>query len=346
MALTQTQLFKYGLINAGGHFAGQGSFVPAEPYKGRNMLNRDRLEAFATVVELQSFESAATQLKVTRSAVSQRVRALEETLGCVLLIRAIPTVPTEEGYQLLRHVQALRLMEDETLRLIKGNKSTPIKMALGVNADSLATWFRPALAMLYEELDVSVELAVDDQDHTAQLMRRGEVMGCVSVDAETPKGFVADYLGSMRYVCVANKRFATRYLPNGLTKDAVLETNAVLFNRKDKIHDNFLAAHLGFPVNGFPKHYIPSPEGLYDAVAVGMGYGLVPEEQAKNDLRTGKLVNLVPDMPLDIALYWHHWSIEPNISASVTDCVKKYASAALYSDAKLDTSPRRLRAIG
>jgi LysR family transcriptional regulator (chromosome initiation inhibitor) len=237
-------------------------------------------------------------------------------------------------------------MEDETLQLIKGNKTTPIKMALGVNADSLATWFRPVLAMLYEELDVSVELVVDDQDHTAQLMQRGEVMGCVSVDAETPKGFVADYLGSMRYLCVANKRFAARYLSDGLTMDAVLQTNAVLFNRKDKIHDNFLAAHMGVSVSSFPKHYIPSPEGLYDAVAVGMGYGLVPEEQAKNDLRTGKLVNLAPDMPLDIALYWHHWSIEPNISVSVTSCVKKCASASLYNDDKLISTPRHLRAIG
>jgi LysR family transcriptional regulator (chromosome initiation inhibitor) len=309
------------------------------------MLDRERLEAFATVVELQSFGKAGKLLKVTSSAISQRVQGLEESLGCILLVRTRPMHPTEKGYVLLRYIQTLRLLEDETLQIIKGENSVAIKMALGVNADSLATWFRPVLAKLHNELNISVELTVDDQDHTAGLLQRGEVMGCVSVEVAPPKGFVAEHLGAMRYLCVANKQFAGNHFANGFNMNSVLQATAVLFNRKDKIHDNFLAEHLRVRVENFPKHYIPSPEALYDAVATGMGYGLVPEAQALDDLRAGRLVRLVPERPLDIALYWHHWTVEPNISAAVTASVKECAASSLYQSENLKKQPRRFHVI-
>ena len=44
------------------------------------MLDRDQLETFAVVIEQQSFEKAATALSITRGAVSQRIKALEESL--------------------------------------------------------------------------------------------------------------------------------------------------------------------------------------------------------------------------------------------------------------------------
>ena len=61
------------------------------------MLDRDQLETFATVAEQQSFERAATALNVTRGAVSQRVKALEESLSTILLLRDKPVTPTPAG---------------------------------------------------------------------------------------------------------------------------------------------------------------------------------------------------------------------------------------------------------
>ena len=52
------------------------------------MLDRDQLETFATVVEQQSFDRAATVLSVTRGAVSQRIKALEESLSTVASMRS------------------------------------------------------------------------------------------------------------------------------------------------------------------------------------------------------------------------------------------------------------------
>ncbi len=62
-----------------------------------HMLDRDQLETFATVVEQQSFDRAASVLSITRGAVSQRIKALEESLSTVLVKRERPVAATHAG---------------------------------------------------------------------------------------------------------------------------------------------------------------------------------------------------------------------------------------------------------
>jgi len=146
------------------------------------LLDRDQLETFATIVELQSFERAAGALRITRGAVSQRIKALEQSLAAILLVRDKPVVATPAGETLLRHVQAVRMLEGSTLRELapSARMGEPVPMAVSVNADSLATWFRGVLWALLRERGVALEVIVDDLDHTATRLARGQVMGCVT----------------------------------------------------------------------------------------------------------------------------------------------------------------------
>ena len=54
------------------------------------MLDYASLFALSTVVREGSFERAARALNVTPSAISQRIRLLEERVGCALVVRAQP----------------------------------------------------------------------------------------------------------------------------------------------------------------------------------------------------------------------------------------------------------------
>ncbi|AJP60134.1 transcriptional regulator ArgP (plasmid) [Pandoraea vervacti] len=291
------------------------------------MFDREKLEAFASVARHKSFEEAASYLRLTRGAVSQRVRALEESLSCVLLIRSRPMVLTEDGCHLLRHIQALELLEAETLLTVSGERrdDMPIRVALGVNADSLATWFRPVLTELTTKNWVALEVVVDDQAHTAALLQRGEVMGCISVDSSSQKGFVSESIGAMRYRCVAKRSLVEHRFKDGFDMPSVLKTNAILFNRKDELHEMFLANHFGFAVNSFPRHYVPSAEMLYNMIREGIGYGLVPEVQSRTAIDSGELVDLAPNCPLDMQLFWHRWEVEPAICEAITATVRKHA---------------------
>jgi LysR family transcriptional regulator (chromosome initiation inhibitor) len=307
------------------------------------MLDRDHLETFATVAEEQSFERAATQLNITRGAVSQRIRALEESLASVLLVREKPVVPTAAGEVLLRHVKALRLLEGSTLRELNPTpeSSAPVPLAIAVNADSLATWFPAVLQQLLDERRVALEIVTDDQDHTSARLMRGEVVGCISTDAKAASGFVADALGSMEYRCYASPAFASKYLPSGLSLPAVLSAAAVLFNRKDSLHDEFLARHFGFAVDRYAKHYLPSPVALLEGVVMGLGYGLIPMAQADPVVTEGRLVEVAPAEPVLVELYWHHWEVEPPLAREISELVVEQARRHLVqSDTPLLSLPK------
>jgi len=304
------------------------------------MLDRDHLETFATVAEEQSFERAATQLNITRGAVSQRIRGLEERLASVLLVREKPVVPTAAGEVLLRHVKALRLLEGSTLRELNPSAESlaPVPLAIAVNADSLATWFPPVLQQLQRERRVALEIVTDDQDHTSARLIRGEVVGCISTDAKAASGFVADALGAMEYRCYASPAFAAEFLPAGLSLPGVLAAAAVLFNRKDSLHDEFLSRHFGFAIERYTKHYLPSPVALLEGVAMGLGYGLIPSAQANPLVLSNRLVEVTPEEPVLVDLYWHHWEVEPPLAQQISQLVVDQARRQLVPSAVAQTN--------
>ncbi|WP_051244686.1 HTH-type transcriptional regulator ArgP [Azohydromonas australica] len=293
------------------------------------MLDRDQLTTFAAVVEQQSFEKAATALSITRGAVSQRIKALEEALSSVLLVREKPVVPTAQGEVLWRHVQALRLLESDTLAKIKPEPQlAPVPLAIAVNADSLATWIPTVLWPLMRQHRIALEVITDDQDHTLRRLARGEVIGCISTEARPATGFIAEPLGAMEYRCFATRSFADEHFAKGFTLQAALRAPAVLFNRKDSLHDEFLQNVFGMKVENYTKHYLPAPGTLLDGIASGVGYGLVPTVQVQGRYAT-ELVDLAPRHPVCVSLHWHHWTVEPPLSQVITALVVAEAAKTL-----------------
>lgn len=299
------------------------------------MLDREQLQAFEAVVEAQSFERAALNLCISRSAVSHRIRQLETALGQFVLVRETPIRPTAAGEVLMRHVRSLRMLEATTLREIHpaGAPQGPTPLAIAVNADSLATWFRSLMLPLIQELPIALEVILDDQDHTFERLTRGEVIGCLSSEPDTAPGYVADPLGSMVYRCVASPVFARHHFASGFQLTSVLAAPAVLFNRKDGLHDSFLRSVLGFAVERYARHYIPSPGALLEAIQGGAGYGLVPQLQIEVLLRSGALLDLTPGSSISVDLYWHRSHTESPLSAGVTRAVLARARQALVQRA-------------
>ncbi len=298
------------------------------------MLNREHLETFATIVELGSFERASSALNVTPGAVSQRIKSLEEAVAAVLLLREKPVKATRRGEVLLRHVKALRALEGSTLHDLApgGQTLAPIAAGIAVNADSLASWFAPIVGHLLGRGRVALEVISDDQDFTFQRLSRGEVIGCVSSEPVAIPGFVAEPLGSMVYMCLASPSFANRYFPNGLTLPGVLAAPAILFDRKDALHDTFLQRVFGFKVQRYICHHIPAPGLLLDIIVAAAGYGLVPMPQAKELLASGSLVDLAPDHRVHVPLYWHHWQTELPFANEITALVMERAAQFLVPD--------------
>jgi LysR family transcriptional regulator, chromosome initiation inhibitor len=272
------------------------------------MLDYAALSALAAVVHEGSFERAAVALHVTPSAVSQRIRLLEERMGCALVVRGQPCRATEAGRRLCQHVDRVRLLEHG----LQGNlpaiaKQGVARMALpvAVNADSLATWFAPALAAYAAQAPVLVQLAVDDQDHTAQWLRNGEVLAAVTGTARAATGCNSRALGAMRYLAVASPAFVMRYFPQGVGAASLGQAPSLVFNSKDELQARWVRRHCRRAVE-LQRHTLPSTQAFVVAALAGMGWGMQPQALVAEHLVRGRLVELVPNTPLDVPLYWQH----------------------------------------
>lgn len=295
------------------------------------MLDRQQLETFATVLEYQHFRKAAVKLNISPGAVSQRIKTLENTVGAVLILREPTIVPTRAGEAILRYIMAVRLLEEETFEMVKPGKFPPVNIAIAVNADSLTTWFEPVSWQLAAQ-HIGLEIIVDDQDHTVTALARGDVKGCISTQREPLTGFQADFVGGMRYRCVATPGFVWDKLPKGMTLPSILDVPAILYDRKDAIHDKFLSSLFRVDIGRYRKHYFPSPTALLNAILNGLGYGLVPEMQIGALLESGALVELTPGHSLLLELYWHHWESEPEPLAKITALVMDHARRSLVQE--------------
>ncbi len=277
---------------------------------------RDHLEALAAVVDEGTFDAAAGVLHVTPSAVSQRIRALEERLGHVVVRRATPCTVTAAGEPVLRLARQMRVLEAEAQAALAA--SAPVAhVRVAVNADSLATWFAPVLAGVGRRGHLTLHLEVEDQAHSRALLRGADVMAAVTSDAEPVQGCRVERLGVMTYRAVALEELAARHLAGGRVDWDALPV--VHFNAKDDLQRRLLRA---VGSRGGPSHQVPTSEGFRDAVRAGLGWGLIPDAQRSPG---DGLVPLAGVEPVAVPLYWQRWRLESAVLDELTALVRDAA---------------------
>ncbi|SFK28968.1 LysR family transcriptional regulator, chromosome initiation inhibitor [Amycolatopsis sacchari] len=289
----------------------------------------DQVRTLLAVVDEGTFDAAAAALHVTPSAVSQRIKALEQSTGRVLLLRTKPVRLTESGEVVVRLARQLAQLEHDARReLGLAHEGEPATLPIAVNADSLATWFLPALTRVPAELRVCFELRREDQDHTTTLLREGVVMAAVTSSPDPVQGCSVTALGRMRYVPAASPEFVARWL-DGPLRQAIGRVPVVVFDRRDDLQDRFARRLTRGRDAGRLRHHVPSSEGFLDAVLAGMGWGLVPSAQAEPRLREGGLVLLDPRRAVDVPLYWQQWKLHSPALAATAEAVAAVAGEAL-----------------
>ncbi|MER7762778.1 LysR family transcriptional regulator ArgP [Streptomyces sp. NPDC097619] len=294
-------------------------------------LPPEQVRTLLAVVDEGTFEAAAAVLHVTPSAVSQRVKALEQRTGRVLLLRTKPARPTESGQVVVRYARQLaRLARDAGTELgLHGDGRGPARLPIAVNADSLATWFLPALARIPQDPPLALELHREDESHTTALLREGQVMAAVTSTPDPVAGCSVRRLGLVRYLPAAQPAFAARYCAGPLA-EALREAPVIVFDRRDDLQDAYVRSLTGSGHGaGALRHHIPTSEGFRDAVTAGLGWGLVPETHAAPLIAAGRLVALAPDRPVDVPLFWQQWKLDSPALSTVAAVIAAAAAEAL-----------------
>ena len=278
------------------------------------MLDYKLIEALAMVAREGSFDKAAKALYITQSAISQRIKLLEELMGQVLIARTTPSQVTSAGRKLLKHYLQVKRLEDELMGEIGEHADKGFaSIAVGINADSLAIWFLDTIQPFLLEEQVLLDIRVADQEQTHRLLKDGEVMGCLSTQEQPMQGCLVEYIGLMNYHMVAAPRFAAEWFPDGFNIKDVRRAPALIFDRKDDLHYKFLSQAFGEVPASIPTHYMPSVEKYAEFIALGLAYGMLPDQQSTPLLRTGQIVDLSPDYHVPVKLYWHCWSLKSKL---------------------------------
>ena len=278
------------------------------------MLDYKLIEALAMVVQECGFEKAAVKLFVTPSAISQRIRALEEQTGQILINRTNPPKATEAGMRILKHYHLVKRLEEDLIDTFTPHEDRKfVTLAIGINMDSLTTWFLDAVKDFLHDHRILLDLKPADQDQTDQLLKDGAVIGCVSSKDKIIQGCRMDYLGCMEYRMLATPEYMSTWFPNGANMENICHAPLFIFDRKDELHLLYFREAFGEVPVEFSAHYLPSSEQFLKFIVAGLGCGMLPEQQSDDYLRSGKLVELVRGSVVRVDLYWHCWNLKSKL---------------------------------
>lgn len=291
-------------------------------------INNLSLQAFAEILRNGSFEAAARKLHITPSAVSQRIRQLEEQFGQLLIIRGSPSRPTIAGSILYNHAQQVQLLEDDLFNELK--QTSNYEIAVAVNTDSIDGWFLDAMTVAARS-GIMLNIKVEDQEFSESLLREGKVMAAVSTNSKPMQGCSTEYLGTMYYTAYASDIFYEKYFSAGDRVENLISSPSIFFNEKDGLQRIFLKSVAGRDAE-LTAMFIPSNAAYVEAILRGMGWGMLPEHMSSLPRCNGKIVKLFPDTLIAVNLYWHRWSIR----ISALDRLSRYV---------FDSAERQLKKV-
>ncbi|WP_313818002.1 ArgP/LysG family DNA-binding transcriptional regulator [Citricoccus sp.] len=318
-------------------------------------MNTDHLRALAAAVDEGTFDAAAALLRISGSAFSQRIKALEKDAGQVLLTRTVPVGTTAAGDRMLRLARQVAVLEDETRRSLGQGTGGRTVLSVAVNADSMATWFVEVLRQAATWDDAVLQLHLEDQEHTHELLRSGTVIAAITEDPAPVSGCLSMELGAMDYHAVAASALLDRYR----REDGSVDFDAVPvqeFGTRDSLQRSRLAAWRadqasrgssgagggarsrgtggdgrggdGLVEAGPPRHQVPTVGGFNAAVAAGLGWGMIPAGQLPEGVLEGTHADLVaiPELGQSrVALHWQRWSAGTEALDRLTAAVQQAA---------------------
>ena len=272
-------------------------------------LQLPHLETFSKAAELSSFTGAAKALRLTQAAVSQRVQALEKTLGKPLFKRKGGRVLLSvEGQKLYEYAQRILDLHREARREVTGQK-TPLKGELLLAASSVpGEHLLPALLSIFgqEHPHVRVRATVTDSMSVMAQVERGEVgLGLVGRKVENPH-LEFRYLASDRMVLIVPPGHALSRRKNVSVKQ--LSTHAIILRESGSglrhcfeksleragrsVADLSVALELG------------SNEGIKEAIMRGVGAAILSTYAVQKELRAGTLLALeISDLRCDREMF-------------------------------------------
>lgn len=274
-------------------------------------LNYKNVEGFSLAIEEKGFDNAAKKLGITQSALSQRIKTLENDLGTLLITRTSPPVPTNVGRKLLTHFRKVSFLKSELdNKFNPENKKKYQLVSLATDTDCLSTWFYPVIERMKNKHNILCEVKLESGTGIIGLLKAGEVMGCISTDPKAIQGCSATCIGEVEYCLAATPSFSDKYFHNGFNREVINRTPAIISNGTDGYLSKILQRFYNFSINEVPCIHIPSLEIKMKLILNDTGYGVIPIFKKNHLIDSGQICPLNHSHSMIVKLYWHRWRIK------------------------------------
>jgi molybdate transport repressor ModE-like protein len=257
----------------------------------RDVLTPDALALLQAVAQTGSFAAAAREMGLVPSAVTYRVRQIEEALDVLLFDRSSRQARlTDAGAELLREgarlLQEIDAVANRVRRVATGWES---QLTIAVDTViSCATVME--LAQAFFELAPTTRLRLRDESLTGTLeaLTSGQADLAIGVvtDTGTSAGIQVLPIGDMRFVYVVAPHHPLAKVPDPISDDVLQKHRAIAV--ADSVQHGTAITFSLLP--GQDVLTVATMRAKVDAQLRGLGGGFVPEPLARPHIERGTLV--------------------------------------------------------
>ncbi|MES0808312.1 LysR family transcriptional regulator [Roseibium sp. SCPC15] len=296
-------------------------------------MRLDDLKFFKRVAELGSLSAAGREFGLSPSAASSRLSNLEKELGSQLVARTTRrTGLTEAGQVFLRHAcNALGEM-DRAKALIDASEDTPRgTLRISLNVFFGRKHILPYL-LEYRQLYPDLRLDVDMTDRIVDLVDEGYDMAIRGAPLPDSSLIARKLGGNQRVLCASPEYISRKGMPK--SPDDLRSHDCIGFEPMPVWYfqgpEGEIAYHITNPVISGD-----SGDFAYDAAIFGLGLTVKSLAHVWEDLRDGRLVEVMPDFPIArtgniYAVYPPAKFIPPKITTFVDFLLSKYGRPAYW----------------
>lgn len=268
------------------------------------ILRNPLIESFEAIVRLGTAHAAAKELGVTQTAITQRIKALEEGLKVTLFLRSRKgMVITEEGKALLQYQKNILEAEGDLVSKMTGDDRQEVSLTIVGPTSAISTRVADNCAEIYSKYPfLRLHLQSEDHKDLVAMVKRGEADFAIVPPSSVPNEVHSKMLKPDRYLLVATADWKGRELKEILMNERIID-----FYESDLTSLNYLKK---FELDSYTKRsrlFVNQNEALIKYLVQGVGIGTLTESVAKPYLDSGSLVKLNGGRVIEdpLALLWY-----------------------------------------
>ena len=286
------------------------------------MIAQAQLPTFVAVAELLNLSAAARKLGITQTGATQRIKALEQSLGTTLFTRSRSGMRlTEEGHLLFRYCMEVSSLEGHFLSGMKGRgKTREVELCIVGPMSLLAGRVVPPYSEIaHKWTNLNLRFVVDSNANRLNQLKRGSCDLAFIFPHEVGLELDSKLIRPVEYLLVVTPKWKGRSLKEILGTEKLLA-----YHPEDNTGLDYLKTFDLLDRFKRSRFCVSENITLIRMLELGLGFGVLPKEIAEPLIAEMKLMPLNQGRTYKIpfALAWYPRREMPDYFREIVRMIK------------------------